>query len=206
VTVSGNGDYDNSPAFTPATAGTYRWRAFYLGDTNNAGVSTPCNAANETSVVAQTTPTLVTQATGSVTQGDVISDQATLSGGDSPTGTITFTAYGPDDATCANAPAYTSSPVTVSGDGDYGNSPAFTPATAGTYRWRASYSGDGNNAAVATSCNDPSEASVVNAAIVPPALTPVPPATGQQPSAPKKKCKKKKNRAAAAKKCKKKKK
>jgi hypothetical protein len=207
VTVSGNGNYGNSPAFTPATAGTYRWRAFYLGDSNNAGVSTPCNAANETSVVAQVAPTLVTQATGPVTQGDVISDQATLSGGNNPTGTITFTAYGPNDATCTNAPAYTSSPVTVSGNGDYGNSPAFTPATAGTYRWQASYSGDGNNAGVATSCNDPNEASVVNAAIVPPVLTPVPPATGQQPSAPKKKCKKKKkNRAAAAKKCKKKKK
>jgi hypothetical protein len=204
-TVNGNGDYNNSPDFTPATAGTYRWRAFYLGDSNNGGVSTPCNEANETSVVAKATPALVTAAAaGPVAFGQEISDQATLSGGNSATGTITFTAYGPDDATCANAPAYTSSAVTVSGDGGYGNSPAFTPGTAGTYRWQASYSGDANNAAVATGCNDPNEASVVNAAIVPPGFTPAPPATGQ-PKA--KKCKKKKKkRAAAAKKCKKKKK
>jgi len=206
VTVSGNGVYGNSPAFTPATAGTYRWRAFYLGDSNNLGVSTPCNAANETSVVSKATPTLVTAATGPVTAGEAISDQATLSGGDNPTGTITFTAYGPNDANCANAPAYASSVVTVTGNGSYGNSPAFTPEAAGTYRWRASYSGDANNAAVSTSCNDPDEASVVNAAVVPPpVITPVPPATGQQPSAPKKCKKKKKNkkRAAAAKRCKK---
>jgi hypothetical protein len=203
-TVSGNGDYGNSPAFTPATAGTYRWRAFYLGDANNLGVSTPCNEANEASVVAQTTPTLVTTATGSVTLGQALFDQATLSSGDSPTGTITFTAYGPNDPNCANAPAYTSSAVTVDGNGDYDSSPPFTPSTAGTFRWTASYSGDANNAAVSTPCNEANEASVVNAAVVPPpVITPVPPATGQLT---KKKCKKHKKRAAAAKKCKKKKK
>jgi hypothetical protein len=206
VPVSGTGDYGNSPAFTPAAAGTYRWRAFYLGDANNLGVSTPCNDANETSAVSQATPALVTAASGPVDLGNSISDQATLSGGDNPTGTITFTAYGPNDATCSSTPAYTSSPVTVNGNGDYGNSPEFTPGTAGTYRWQASYSGDANNASVSTSCNDPDEASVVNAVIVPPVVTPVPTPQGQRPTAPKKKCKKKKNRAAAAKKCKKKKK
>ena len=202
VTVSGAGDYGSSPAFTPATAGTYRWRAIYLGDDNNSGVSTPCNDPNEASVVSQATPTLITAATASATVGQAISDQATIDG-NSPTGTITFTAYGPDDATCAGAPAYTSSAVTVNGDGDYDTTPPFTPSTAGTYRWRATYSGDANNAAVATSCNDANEASVVNAAVVPPpVITPVPPATGQLT---KKKCKKHKKRAAAAKKCKKKK-
>ena len=135
--------------------------------------------------------------------GSAISDQATLSFGTNPTGTITFTAYGPNDATCAHAPAYTSSALTVSGNGNFSNSPAFIPSVAGTYRWRASYSGDANNDAVATSCNDPNEASVVNAVTVPPALTPAPPTTAPQPKAPRK-CKKK-NRAAAAKKCKKKK-
>src|SRR5437016_14151822 len=51
----------------------------------------------------------------------------------------------------------------------------FTPSQAGTYRWRASYSGDTNNAAIATACNDPGETSVVNRAT--PALTTVATAT-----------------------------
>ena len=48
-------------------------------------------------------PTIVTSAnqTG-VVVGTNISDSATLSGGFSPTGTITFRAYGPNDPTCAN--------------------------------------------------------------------------------------------------------
>ena len=33
-----------SNPFTPTTAGTYRWRAFYNGDANNKAVATACNA------------------------------------------------------------------------------------------------------------------------------------------------------------------
>ncbi len=200
VTVSGNGNYNSAPAFTPATAGTYRWRASYSGDANNAAVATACNDPNESSVVAQVTPTISTVATANATIGGQISDQATIAAGSAPTGSITFTAYGPNDTTCANAPAYTSSAVTVSGNGNYNSAPAFTPATAGTYRWRASYSGDANNAAVATACNDPNESSVVSAALVPPVIPPAlvtPPAatpTGQRAAALKK-CKKKRGRA-----------
>jgi NHL repeat len=206
VAVSGNGNYGNSPAFTPATVGTYRWRASYSGDTNNNPVSTPCNDANETSTVAKATPVLSTQATPSVTLGQQIADQATLSGGNSPGGTITFTAYGPNDATCANVPAYTSNAITVSGAGNYSNSPTFIPSTAGTYRWRASYSGDVNNDAVAGACNAANESSVVSAiATVPtipttPTTAPAATATGQRAAALKK-CKRKK-KAAARRKCK----
>jgi NHL repeat len=204
ISVSGAGNYDNSPAFTPSTPGTYRWRASYSGDTNNAPVSTLCNDTGETSVVSKATPSLVTQATGSVTLGESISDQATLSGGNSPTGTITFTSYGPSDPTCANAPAYTSVPVPVSGAGDYGNSPTFTPSAAGTYRWRASYSGDANNDAVTGACNAANETSVVNAIPIPlpvPTTSQTPTVTGQRAAALRK-CKKKR-RAAARRKCKK---
>ena len=164
VAVSGNGNYNNSPVFTPPTVGTYRWRASYSGDTNNAAVGGACNAANESSVVAQATPSIPTTATANATIGGQISDQAAISGGFNPGGTITFRAYGPGDATCANAPAYTSDPVAVSGSGTYGNSPAFTPPTAGTYRWRAFYSGDTNNAAVAGACNAANESSAVASA------------------------------------------
>jgi len=33
--------------------------------------------------------------------GDALSDAAQLTGGSDPTGTITFTLYGPDDSTCS---------------------------------------------------------------------------------------------------------
>jgi FG-GAP-like repeat len=159
VTVSGNNTYSTA-GFTPSTAGTYRWVASYSGDANNEAVAGACNDANETSVVSKQVPTLATEALSNEEIGQPIGDEATISGGSNPTGSIVFKAYGPDDATCANAPAFTSSAVTVSGNGDY-NSPTFTPGALGTYRWVASYSGDANNEAVAGACNDANEETVV---------------------------------------------
>jgi hypothetical protein len=159
VAVSGNGSYP-SPSFTPNALGAYRWVASYSGDTNNQPAAGACNDANESSTMSQATPSISTQAAGTVTVGQSISDQATLSGGSSPTGSITFKAYGPDDATCANAPAFTSDPVTVSGNDDY-QSPAFAPTQVGVYRWVASYSGDASNQAATGACNDPNESSTV---------------------------------------------
>ena len=51
--------------------------------------------------------------------------------------------------------------MAVNGNGNY-NSGNFTPTTAGTYLWTASYSGDTNNKPVSTSCGDANESSVVN--------------------------------------------
>jgi len=104
-------------------------------------------------------PTIVTRATGPVVLGSAISDTAVLSNGSSPTGTITFNAYGPNDANCSGAVAFTAT-KTVNGNGEY-TSGNFTPTAAGTYRWIASYSGDVNNLPVAGACNDANEASVV---------------------------------------------
>jgi VCBS repeat protein len=108
-------------------------------------------------------PTLSTTAS-SATLGSSISDQAVLAGGSNPTGSITFTAYGPGDETCSGAPAYSSGPVSVSGNGTY-NSGSFTPGSAGEYRWVASYSGDGENKAVSGACNDAGETSTVTAVV-----------------------------------------
>src|SRR5439155_1674191 len=101
---------------------------------------------------------LTTAASGPVTIGQSITDTATLSGGTSPTGTITFNVF--SDAGCLTASLSTSS-AAVSGNGDY-SSATFTPTTAGTYYWTASYSGDTNNAAVATKCGDSNESNAVN--------------------------------------------
>jgi len=108
---------------------------------------------------------LATSASGSVAVGGQVRDTAVLSGGQSPTGSIVFSLFGPDDATCSAAAVFTSSAVVVSGNGSY-DSPSFTPTAPGTYRWRASYSGDANNLALAGACNAANESVSVHAGVV----------------------------------------
>jgi len=120
---------------------------------------------NENVVVAPVgaaLPTLTTQASPGVTLGAPISDTATLSGGLTPTGTITFKLYGPNDATCTGVAIFTST-VPVNGNGSY-PSGSFAPTLAGTYRWIVNYSGDANNAPTANACNAVNESVVVGPA------------------------------------------
>ncbi len=161
-----------SAAFTPTAPGTYRWRAFYSGDANNGPVSGPCNDANESTVVSSATPTITTQASAPTTLGSgQLTDTATLTGLVNPVtgagaGTVEFRLYGPDDPTCTTV-IFTSSnrPLTLNGAQTSGTatSAAFTPTAPGTYRWRAFYSGDANNAPVSGPCNDANESTVVSA-------------------------------------------
>ncbi len=68
---------------------------------------------------------ITTRASGNVELGGKIHDVAILSGGKEPTGTITFSLYGPDDANCTGEPVFTDE-VDVDGNGDY-TSGDFTP-------------------------------------------------------------------------------
>lgn len=165
VTVSGNGDYSSGP-FTPDVVGTYRWIASYTGDADNTGFTTQCNDPNETVVVNGdlVTPVLATEASRDTFVGKRVFDEAFLTGGNDPTGTITFSLYGPNDATCARTPVFTSV-VDVDGNTPVGGpgylSGSFRPHVPGTYQWVAEYSGDENNEAVRTRCGDPAEQVVV---------------------------------------------
>jgi len=107
VAVSGNGTY-GPVSFTPTTAGTYRWIATYSGDAKNLGSHGDCNDTGETDTVNKLTPSISTVASAGITIGGSVSDTATVTGGSSPTGTVTFNLYGPDDATCANPAVFTS--------------------------------------------------------------------------------------------------
>lgn len=105
-------------------------------------------------------PTISTQASAGVVAGNAVHDTAALSGAAaSATGQITFTLYGPDDATCARAPVFTSARP-VSSNGSYASAD-FVPTAAGTYRWKARYGGDARNAAVGADCNAQNESVVV---------------------------------------------
>src|SRR2546427_517832 len=84
------------------------------------------------------------------------------SSGPNATGTISFTVFGPNNATCA-APGTPAGSAPVSGEGPYPSS-ADPGVLAGAYRWIASYSGDGNNNSFTTQCNDAGETSTVTKA------------------------------------------
>jgi hypothetical protein len=104
------------------------------------------------------TPALSTIGSAAATLGGAIRDTAVLSGGSSPTGTITFSLYSTSDPTCSTALRDVS--VVVSGDGSY-VSPPVTPSSAGSYQWVASYGGDVRNNSVSAACYDPAERSTV---------------------------------------------
>lgn len=81
---------------------------------------------------------------------------ATLSGAASgATGTISFTVFGPQAAAptvCTSGGTAVGSGTSVSGNGTYHPSAGFTPSTAGTYWWYASYSGDSGNVGSNSGC------------------------------------------------------
>lgn len=153
-----------SPSFTPTLAGTYRWVASYSGDANNGPAAGVCNAFSETRVVTAAAPSLTTTASADGPLGAApLTDTATVTGRVSPVAgdTIDFRLYGPNDATCAGSPVFESLHVTYFLTGGTVTSAPFTPSAAGTYRWRATYSGDANNGSVAGACNAANETTVV---------------------------------------------
>jgi hypothetical protein len=113
--------------------------------------------------VTRATPALATTASGDVALGSAIHDTAVLSGGSSPTGTITFRLYLASDTACSTV--LDTGTVAVNGAGSY-DSPLVTPPSAGSYQWVATYSGDTANTAAATACNDPNEQSSIAQVVV----------------------------------------
>jgi len=95
-TVSGNGAY-NSGNYIPTAVGTYYWIANYSGDAKNEVANGACGDANESSVVGRAPSTIGTAQTIRP------QDSATIgaSAGGTPTGTVTFKLFGPNNATCA---------------------------------------------------------------------------------------------------------
>jgi uncharacterized repeat protein (TIGR01451 family) len=159
-TVSGNGSY-TSPTITIQNVGFYSWRDSYSGDANNAAIPlTACGAANEGTGVVGAKPVLTTTASSGGNVPIALSDTAHLSATTGTAGgTITFHLY--SDTSCTTEVSGSPVTKTVNGPGDY-TSPGITVTTAGTYFWRASYSGDANDAAVPlTACGAPNESVTV---------------------------------------------
>jgi hypothetical protein len=126
------------------SAGTFYWQAVYSGDTKNNGATSPC-----TSEVLTVNPK---HPSASTAQDLIPNDSFTLSGGFNPTGTVTFSLYGPGDPTCSGTAAYTEQ-VSVSGNGTYATTNStFNATNEGTWRWSSTYSGDNNNTSANSTC------------------------------------------------------
>jgi hypothetical protein len=165
--ISGKISVD-SANFTPTVPGTYQYVVSYGGPNNNyAPQSGKCGDQGESVQVTVVTPTVTTQASGSVAVGTPFTDSAMINGGMNPTGTIVFQVYGPGDTTCAKAIG--GSKITITDPTQPTVSNTFTPGIPGTYQFVAFYSGDAVNGAAQSTCGDPAENVVVTPA--PPAQT-----------------------------------
>jgi uncharacterized repeat protein (TIGR01451 family) len=103
-------------------------------------------------------PTLTTTpnpATGTML-ATPLGDTANLSGGNAPTGSITFRLYSPADPNCVGPENFVNS-VTVNGNGNYSTSLNYQKANVnqvGTWHWKANYSGDTLNNPASSPCAD----------------------------------------------------
>ncbi|HET9101709.1 MAG TPA: choice-of-anchor D domain-containing protein [Solirubrobacteraceae bacterium] len=81
-----------------------------------------------------------------------------------PTGTVTFTVYGPGDTTCTGPALFTSTKAYPDPSmAFFPTSDPYTPPARGDYRWVASYSGDASFAASSGACTEPTEQFTVTA-------------------------------------------
>lgn len=152
-----SGIVPDSNSVTFNNAGDYYWQAIYSGDTNNNGATSECTS--EHLVVNKAQPSIITNATASVTVGQNIKDTATISDLVNPDGTakINFALY--SDSSCKNQVTTSQSGFVTKND-NYDSS-NYTTTAAGTYYWIASFPGDANNQSATTSCGDSNESSVV---------------------------------------------
>jgi hypothetical protein len=156
ATTAGDGTYHPNAGFTPSQPGNYWWYANDPSDANNNAATSTCGSGMAETVVsaAGSAPTISTRlSAGAIAAGGSAYDTASLSGGTSATGTVTYGVF--TDSRCSNAASgLQPSPATVTvGSGTaVPNSAGVTFPTPGTYYWHAAYSGDSNNAAATSAC------------------------------------------------------
>ncbi len=159
--VNGNGYYE-SERYTTDLAGTYRWIAVYGGDANNnPSPPTQCSDPAGQVSVGKRSPVLNASASWLPPLSVETAVLTMGAGPDGPTGTMTFSLYGPANMTCAGDPISTSTSI-VGGNGSY-SSAVFSPSDTGTYQWLVSYSGDANNFPRTSFCSDSTSTFTVGA-------------------------------------------
>lgn len=127
-----------------------------------------CNANTRTcgglvGAIANITSTITGVASPDVSLGGQISDRATVGGGKAMPSAVVFRAFGPNDAACSTIRFGSTNAIGGNGNVD---SDDFTPAQAGTWRFRAAYQGNGWNLPATTACSNTSQQVVVLGAVV----------------------------------------
>jgi hypothetical protein len=153
VRIDAGGSATSKP-LRPTAPGTWRVVARYSGDANNDDARSACDDPSAHLVVGTGRPSIATSPAGGLGAGR-LADTARVDGrvDQQPGATIGFRLYGPGDPACASEPVFESVVRYPPAGGDV-TSGVVTPAVPGTYRWRASYSGDASNAAVDGPCGD----------------------------------------------------
>src|SRR5205823_3172972 len=82
--------------------------------------------------------------------GSSLNDTAHVTGGFHPSGSVTFSLYGPSDQACKIGRASWRAVDLASGAAATSDGPV--AQLAGTYRWTASYGGDANNESASSGC------------------------------------------------------
>jgi hypothetical protein len=171
TTSSGTGTTNGSGVatltYSSTSAGTDTWTASFVPSGSSAGIrhavvlGETSNSATVTWTSTVASPTITTTPSGSVPPGGSVSDSATLAGGTSPTGTITFRLFGPGDTTCETVISTTTGTLS-GGTASSGN---VTSGAPGTYNWVATYGGDTNNNTATSPCGSESVV-VTNAPVI----------------------------------------
>jgi hypothetical protein len=143
-----SGGTATSNSYTATATGIVYWVATYNGDSNNSAVT--CGMAVEPVVISKATPAINTsQQPATAAIGSSIADEATVTGGFNPTGTVTFNLY--NNPNGAGTPLFTDTePLAI----DAAASKSYTATATGTYYWVATYSGDSNNSPVTSGIAD----------------------------------------------------
>lgn len=149
-----NGVVPNSPPFQFNNPGTYYWQVVYSGDMNNNAATSTC--ANEVltvqAVQGKNSPTISTQlSSSSVRTGTNVHDSAVLTGETSnASGTVAYKVF--TNSSCSSLFANAGSKSVTNGNALDSDNIMFN--SAGTYYWQAIYSGDGQNNAATSTCNN----------------------------------------------------
>ena len=142
-----SGGSATSAGYTATATGTDYWVATYNGDSNFDAVSTG-NGDEPVTVTIATPSVSTTASSGSVTVGQGVWDQASVTGGDNPTGTVTFNLYSNDN--CTGPALFSDTEGLSSGSATSAN---YTTTASGTDYWVAFYNGDTNNNTVSSACS-----------------------------------------------------
>lgn len=128
-------------------AGTVTLTIYNAADKLHGVDGTPQTATLKPATNCQASPDVDTTASSGGAVGTALTDAATLTGGNHPTGTVVFKLF-PSVALCnaGTGAVYTSPAEPLSASAPFtATSGSFSPTAVGTYQWQATYSGDTNN-------------------------------------------------------------